>query len=207
MNPKLEELRRRYVNQGRVAEAPEPYTLGPSSIAAEHAERPMSDTHDAQTNSSAHQNPPPDSGTGVQSKDGQESLGAPQSTDVARAIAALFEPARRYRERVSRSFEAVHALRAELQVLAEAVDPLRRVEGGILEIVDMLRTQLSDLAMTIEAAKALRQQLSVLGQAPEAAYELEAKIRELSDTFNVSIDEKSSNGKRMLIGKKADTSR
>jgi hypothetical protein len=127
-----------------------------------------------------------------------------QPPDVARAIAALFEPARRYRERVSRSFEAVHALRAELQLLAEAVDPLKGLEGGVLEIVEMLRTQLTDLAMTIEAAKALPLQLSVLGQAPEAGSELETKIRELSNTLNAGSDEQSSNGKRVLIEKKAD---
>src|SRR5215510_4839772 len=104
MNPKLDELRRRYANRGRVAEAPEPYILSPSSL-AEHTERPMSDTHDAQTNSSANQKPAPDAGTGVQSKNGQASFKGQQAPDVVRAIAAVFEPARQYRERVSRSFE------------------------------------------------------------------------------------------------------
>jgi hypothetical protein len=77
----------------------------------------------------------------VQSKNGQESFEGQKQPDVVRAIAAIFEPARQYRERVSRSFEAVHAVRAELQLLAEAVDPLKGVEGSVLEIVDMLRTR------------------------------------------------------------------
>jgi hypothetical protein len=204
MNQKLEQLRRRYANQGRVAEAPETYTLGPSSIEDEHLERPISDGQEGQSNSSAGQKPASDGDARLQSKPGPSPVEASQISESVRAIAALFEPARRYRERVSRSFEAIHALRAELQVLAESVDPLKDLEGGVMEIVEMLRTQLSDLAMTMEAAKALRLQLSVLGQAPEAGSELEAKIRELSNTLNSGFDEKASNDKRMLIEKKSD---
>jgi len=74
------------------------------------------------------------------------------------------------RERVFGTFEAVHALCAGLQVLAESVDLLKGLEGGVLEIVEMLRTQLSYLAMTMQMAKALRLQLSLLGQVPEAAF-------------------------------------
>ena len=205
MNQKLEHLRRRYANQGRVAEAPETYTLGPSSIGDEHPEPPMSDGQgEGHADGFIGQKPTSEGDARAQNNNGQPSTDAPQFSDSLRAIAALFEPARRYRERVSRSFEAIQALRTELQVLAETVDPLKGLESGVMEIVEMLRTQLSDLAMTMEAAKALRLQLSTLSHTPEAAAELEGKIRELSKTLNAGLDEKSSNDKRMLLEKKSE---
>ena len=205
MNQKLETLRRRYANQGRVAEAPEAYTLGPSSIGEEHPERPMNERQESHADNFVEHKPASDGDARGQGKNGQASMEAQQFADSLRAIAALFEPARRYRERVSRSLEAIQALRMELQVLAETVDPLRGLESGVMEIVEMLRTQLSDLAMTMEAAKALRLQLSVLSAAPEAGAELESKIRELSNTLNAGLDKKASHDKRMLIEKKSET--
>src|ERR1700676_5148945 len=118
-------------------------------------------------------------------KDGQPAIEEPQPTDLARNVAALFEPARRYRDRVSLSFEATGALRGELDLLAQSVEPLKGLEDRIIEILDSIRAQLADLAMSLEAAKALRLQLSALVQALDAGTELEAQIHELSRVFAV----------------------
>ena len=100
-------------------------------------------------------------------------------------VAAFFEPAHRYRNRVSLSFEAIRALRGELDLLAQSVEPLKGLKDRIVEILDSIRAQLADLAMSVEAAKALRLQLSALVQALDAGTELEAQIHELSTVFAV----------------------
>jgi len=61
---------------------------------------------------------------------------------------------------MSLSFEATRALRTDLDVLAQSVEPLKGLQDRIIEILDSIRAQLADLAMSLEAAKALRMQLS-----------------------------------------------
>ena len=184
MNHKLEQLRKRYVSQGPAAESTQTYTLEPSSIAEEGAGKPLSDGQYARLAHSISQKPPFDAAANVQSNNVQSPVeGQQHLTDVVRAIAALFEPALRYRECVSRTVQAVQALHAELQMLSEAVDPLKKLNGGVMGILEMLRKQTSDLAMSMEAAKALRLQLLALGQAPDSVSELEDEIRELCHTL------------------------
>ena len=78
------------------------------------------------------------------------------------------------------SFEAIRALRSELNVLAQSAEPLKGLQDRIIEIFDSIRAQLADLAMSVEATKALRPQLSELVQTLAAGTELEARIHELS---------------------------
>jgi hypothetical protein len=182
MNPKLEQLRKRYANPSAPPDASGAYTLGPRSITADHpeAQPAISDTN-ADTHSPVSQRPAPAAGIAEHNKkDGKPANEELPPTDLARDVAALFEPARRYRDRVALSFEAIRALRTELNVLVQCVEPLKGLQDRIIEIFDSIRAQLADLAMSVEAAKALRVQLSGLVQTLDAGTELEVQIHELS---------------------------
>jgi hypothetical protein len=182
MNPKLEQLRKRLANPSAPPDASGVYTLGPLSIAADHAEEQpaISDTN-ADMRSTVSQRPAPVAGIAEQNKkDGQQAIEELQPTDLTRDVAALFEPARRYRDRVAHSFEAIRALRAEIHLLEQSAAPLKGLQDRIIEILDSIRAQLADLAMSVEAAKALRVELSGLVQTLEAGTELDAQIHELS---------------------------
>jgi len=176
MNRKLDQLRKRYANPSAPPDASGVYNLGPRFITADHTEeqQTMSDTNaDMPVVGIAEQN----------KQDGQPPIEELQPTDLAQGVAALFEPARRYRDRVALSFEAIGALRAELEVLVQSVEPLKGLQDQIIKIFDSVRAQLADLAMSLEAAKALRLQLSGLVQTLDAGTELEAQIQELSRTL------------------------
>ena len=184
MNPKLEQLRKRYVNPSPSPDASDVYTLGPRSTAAEPAEEQPTIVDDM--HSPVSPGPAPVAALAEQNrKDGQPAIEEPQSTDLVRNVAAFFEPAHRYHNRVSLSFEATRALRGELDLLAQSVEPLKGLKDRIVEILDSIRAQLADLAMSVEAAKALRLQLSALVQALDTGTELEAQIHELSTVFAV----------------------
>jgi hypothetical protein len=198
MNPKLEQLRKRYVNPGPSPDASGVYTLGPRSVAAESTEeQPTIIDTNVDMHSPVSQEPAAVATLAEQNrKDGQPSIEEPQPTDLARRVAAFFEPARRYRDRVSLSFEATRALRAELDVLAQSVEPLKGLQGRIIEILDSIRAQLADLAMSLEAAKALRLQLSALVQTLDAGTELEAQIHELSRVLGPVFQTKTAKDKK-----------
>jgi hypothetical protein len=179
MNPKLEQLRKRYVNPSPSPDASDVYTLGPRSTAAEPAEEQPTIVDDM--HSPVSPGPAPVAALAEQNrKDGQPAIEEPEPTDPARVVATFFEPARRYRDRVSLSFEVTRALRTELDVLAQSVEPLKGLQDRIIEILDSIRAHLADLAMSLEAAKALQLQLSALVQTLDTGTELEAQIRELS---------------------------
>jgi hypothetical protein len=182
MNPKLEQLRKRYANASAPPDASGVYTLGPHSITADHTEgQPTISDTNADTHSPVSPRPAPAAGIAEHNKkDGQPAIEELQPTGLARDVAALFEPARRYRDRVALSFEAIRALRTELNVLMQCVEPLKGLQDRIIEIFDSFRTQLADLAMSVEATKALRVQLSGLVQTLDGGTELEAQIHELS---------------------------
>jgi hypothetical protein len=182
MNPKLEQLRKRYANPSAPPDASGVCTLGPRSITADGAkEQPTISDTNADTRSPVSQEPAPSAGIAEHNKkDGQPAIEELHPTDLARDVEALFEPARNYRDHVALSFEAIRALHTELNMLAQSVEPLKGLQGRILEIFDSIRAQLADLAMSVEAAKALRLQLSVLVQSLAAGTELEPQIHELS---------------------------
>jgi len=204
MNPKLEQLRKRYANPSASPDASGVYTLGPRSIMADHTEEQptISDTN-ADPHSPLSQELA--SAVGIaehNKKDGQPGIEELQPTDLARNVEALFEPARLYRDRVALSFEAIRALGAEIRVLEQSAEPLKGLQDQIIEIVDSVRAQLADLAMSIEAAKALRLQLSAAIQTLDAGTELEAQIHELSKVLGgvsrtkAAKDEKEASEKR-----------
>jgi hypothetical protein len=182
MDQKLEQLRRRYANPSPPPYASGAYILGPRSIATEYTEeQPTISDSGVDMHNSVSQGPAPVAALAEQnSKDGQPASEEPRPTDLARGVAELFEPARRYRNRVALSFEAIRALRAELDVLVQSVEQLKGLQDQIIEILDYVRAELADLAMSTETAKALRLQLSALVQTLDAGTELESQIQDLS---------------------------
>jgi hypothetical protein len=197
MNPKLEQLRKRYVNPSPSPDASGVYTLGPRSIVTQPTEEQptISDTN-ADMHSPVSQGPAPVAALAEQNrKDGQSAIVEPQPMDLARHVMAFFEPARRYRDRVSLSVEATRALSAELDVLAQSVEPVKGMQDRIIEILDSIRAQLADLAMSLEAAKALRLQLSALVQTLDAGTVLEAQIHELSRALGAVLQTKTAKDK------------
>ncbi len=184
MNPKLDQLRKRYANPSAPPDASGAYNLGPRSITADldHAEsKPTIDDNNSEVHGPVSQRPAPMTGIAEEDKnDGQPANDRLPPADVARGVAELFEPARRYREGVTSSFEAIRALRTELHALAQSVEPMKGLQGQIIEILDSVRAHLADLATSIEAAKALRLQLSGLVETLEAGTELDAQLHELS---------------------------
>jgi hypothetical protein len=182
MNPKLDQLRKRYANPSAQPDASGAYALGPRSITADHAEEQptMSDTN-ADTHSAFGQRPAPAAGIAEHNrKDGSPAIEERHPTDIVRDVEALFEPARNYRDHVALSFEAIRALGSELNVLAQSAESLKGLQDRIIEIFESIRAQLADLATSVGAAKALRLQLSVLVQSLAAETELEGQIHELS---------------------------
>jgi hypothetical protein len=198
VNPKLEQLRKRYANPSPAPDAFGVYTLGPRSLAAEPGEEQPTiiDTNLDMQNPVSQRLAPIAALAEQNSKDAQPAIEEPRPTDLARVVAAFFEPARRYRDRVSLSFEATRALRAELDVLAQSVEPLKGLQDRIIEILDSIRGQLADLAMSLEAATALRLQLSALVQTLDAGTELEAQIHELSRVLGAVLQTKPAKDKK-----------
>jgi chromosome segregation ATPase len=181
MNQKLDQLRKRYANPSAPPDASGVYTLGPHSITADHAEgQPTTSDTNADTHSPVIPRPAPAAGIAEHNKKDQPAIEERPPTDLARDVAALFEPARRYCDRVALSFEAIRALRTELNVLMQSAEPLKGLQDRIVEILDSIRAQLADLATSVEAAKALRLHLSELVQTLDGGTELEAQIHELS---------------------------
>ena len=201
MNPKLDQLRKRYANPSAQPDASGAYALGPRSITADHAEEQptISDTN-ADTHSPFGQGPAPVAGIAEHNrKDGSPAIEERHPTDIVRDVEALFEPARNYRDHVALSFEAIRALRSELNVLAQSAESLKGLQDRIIEIFDSIRAQLGDLAMSVEATKALRPQLSVLVQTLAAGTELEAQVHELSKMLVESPGQKLQKMKRRRL--------
>ena len=191
MNPKLEQLRKRYANPSASPDASGVYTLGPRSIMADHTEEQptISDT-----NADPHSPLSQELASAVGIAEHNKKDGQPGIEEL--------QPARLYRDRVALSFEAIRALGAEIRVLEQSAEPLKGLQDQIIEIVDSIRAQLADLAMSIEAAKALRLQLSAAIQTLDAGTELEAQIHELSKVLGgvsrtkAAKDEKEASEKR-----------
>jgi hypothetical protein len=183
MNPKLDQLRKRYANPSAPPDASGAYNLGPRSITADsdHADsKPTIDDNNSEVHGPVGQGPAPVTGIAEEDKNGQPANDSLEPADLTRGVAELFEPARRYRDGVTSSFEAIRALRTELHALAQSVEPMKGLQGQIIEILDSVRAHLADLATSIEAAKALRLQLSGLVETLEAGTELDAQLHELS---------------------------
>jgi hypothetical protein len=190
MNPKLEELRKRLMPSEATASSDAIFTRSSQSAPAERSKQAISPADAAEWNSDA-QGPPPAEPVAHQkldNEDGQAAVDTTNSMDQhAEIVATLFEPARRYRERLSSSFESIRTLHVDLGALAQSVEPLGALHDQVIDFLNAIQTQLGEMAKSLEAAKALRMQLSELVQALDAGSELQSQTYELSEALGVAL--------------------
>src|SRR5712692_5842337 len=176
MNPRLEELRKRLLPTEPAANPDSIFTRSSQSAATDRSKHTASSAAEAAERNSDTQGLQAAEPTAEQrsdNEDGQVAADVAKSTDQrAQTVAALFEPARRYRERLSNSFDSIRTLHVELGVLAQSFEPLGVLHDQVDAFLNAIQAQRADMAKSREAAKALRLQLSELVQALDAGSEL-----------------------------------
>jgi hypothetical protein len=189
MNPRLEELRKRLMPSEATGSSDAIFTRNFQSAPAERSNQAISPAA-AEWNSDA-QGPPPAEPVAHQKLDNAHDLASVdkvKSIDQrAQIVATLFEPARRYRERLSTSFDSIRTLHVEVGVLAQSVEPLSALHNQVIDFLNDIQTQLGEMAKSLEAAKALRLQLSELVQALDARSELQSQTYEHSKALGVAL--------------------
>ena len=198
MNSRLEELRKRLMPSESTGSSDAIFTRSSQSAPADRSKRPaISAAEAAEWNSDA-QGPLPAEPVPQQrldNEDGQAAVDTTNSMDQrAQIVATLFEPARRYRERLSTSFESIRTLHVDLGVLAQSFEPLGVLHDQVVDFLNAIQAQLTDMAKSLESAKALRLQLSELVQALDAGSELHAQTCELSKALGVALQAKRTKG-------------
>jgi hypothetical protein len=191
MNPRLEELRKRLLPSEPTANPDAIFTRSSQSAATDRSKHTASSAAEAAERNSDTQGLQAAEPTAEQrsdNEDGQVAADVAKSTDQrAQTVAALFEPARRYRERLSNSFDSIRTLHVELGVLAQSFEPLGVLHDQVVDFLNAIQAQLADMAKSLEAAKALRLQLSELVQALDAGSELQAQTYELSKALGMAL--------------------
>jgi hypothetical protein len=194
MNPRLEELRKRLMPSEATPTtggSDAIFTRGSQSAPAERSKQPaVSAPEAAEWNSDAPGQSPaePVAQQRLDKEDGQAAVDITKSMDQrAQIVATLFEPARRYRERLSTSFESIRTLHVDLGVLAQTFEPLGVLHDQVIDFLNAIQAQLAEMAKSLEAAKALRLQLSELVQALDAGSELQSQTYELSKALGVAL--------------------
>jgi hypothetical protein len=200
MNPRLEELRKRLMpseTTGATESSDAIFTRSFQSPPAERSKQAISPADAAEWNSDA-QGPPPAEPVAHQKLDNEDGQGAVDTTNSmdqrAEIVATLFEPARRYREHLSSSFESIRTLHVDLGALAQSVEPLGALHNQVIDFLNAIQTQLGEMAKSLEAAKALRLQLSELVQALDAGSELQSQTYELSKALGVALQAERTKG-------------
>ena len=198
MNPRLEELRKRLMPSEATAGSDAIFTRNSQSAPADRSKQPPVGSDEAAEWKSDAQVPPPAEPVAHQkldNEDGQASVDKVKSIDQrAQIVATLFEPARRYRERLSTSFESIRTLHVELGALAQSVQPLGALHDQVIDFLNAIQTQLTEMAKSLEAAKALRLQLSELVQALDAGSELQSQTYELSKALGDALQAERAKG-------------
>ena len=188
MNPKLEELRKHLMPSEATGNSDAIFTRSSQSAPADRSKQSaVSGAEAAEWNSDAQGPPPAEPVTQprIDNEDGQAAVDITKSMDQrAQIVATLFEPARRYRDRLATSFESIRTLHG---VLAQSLEPLGVLHDQAIDFLSAIRAQLADMATSLEAAKALRLQLSELVQALDAGSELQAQTFELSKALGVAL--------------------
>jgi hypothetical protein len=191
MNPRLEELRKRLLPSEPAANPDAIFTRSSQSAATDRSKQtPISAVEAAERNSDTQSLQPaePVAEQRPDDEDGQVAEDATKPMDQrAQTVAALFEPARRYRERLSNSFDSIRSLHVELGVLAQSFEPLGVLHDQVVDFLNAIQAQLAEMAKSLEAAKALRLQLSELVQALDAGSELQAQTYELSKALGIAL--------------------
>jgi hypothetical protein len=198
MNPRLEELRKRLMPSEATGNSDAIFTRSSQPAPAERSKQPaVSPAEAAEWNSEAQGPSPAEPVTHqkLDNEDGQASVDKVKSIDQrAQIVATLFEPARRYRERLSSSFESIRTLHVELGALTQSVEPLGALHNQVIDFLNAIQNQLAEMAKSLEAAKALRLQLSELVQALDAGSELQSQTYELSKALGVALQAERTKG-------------
>jgi hypothetical protein len=198
MNPRLEELRKRLMPSEATGGSDAIFTRNSQSAPADRSKQPPVGAAEAAEWKSDAQVPPPAEPVAhekLDNEDGQASADKAKSMDQrAQIVATLFEPARRYRERLSTSFESIRTLHVELGALAQSVQPLGALHDQVIDFLNAIQTQLTEMAKSLEAAKALRLQLSELVQALDAGSELQSQTYELSKALGDALQAERAKG-------------
>ena len=191
MNPRLEELRKRLMPSEPAASSDTVFARNSQSAAIERPKRPAVGNAEATEQEADARSPQPAEPVAEQKPDNDD---AQMATDVAKTsderaqiIAALFEPARLYRERLSNSFESIRTLHVELGALAQSFEPLGVMQRQVVDFLNAIQTQLAEMAKSLEAAKALRLQLSELVKVLDAGSDLQTQTYELSKALVVAL--------------------
>jgi hypothetical protein len=191
MNPRLEELRKRLLPSEPAGSSDAIFARSSQAAAIDHSKQPAVSAAEAAERNSDAQGPPsaePATEKKPDNENGRVAVDVAKSMDQrAQTVAALFEPARRYRERLSNSFDSIRTLHAELGVLAQSFEPLGVLHDQVVDFLNAIQAQLADMAKSLEAAKALRLQLSELVQALDAGSELQAQTYELSKALGIAL--------------------
>lgn len=191
MNPRLQELRKRLLPSEAEGSADTIFARSSQSAAIDRSRQPAAGAAEAVERDSDEQGLPAVETAAEQkpdTEDGHVAADVAKSMDQrAQAVATLFEPARRYREHLSKSFESIRSLHVELGVLAQSSEPLGALHDQVVDFLNAIQAQLADMATSLEAAKALRLQLSELVQALDAGSELQAQTYELSKALRVAL--------------------
>ena len=198
MKPKLEELRKRLMPSDATGSSDDIFTRSSQSAPADRSKQPAIKAAEAAEWNSDAEGPRPAEPVTQQrldNEDGQAAVDITKSVDQrAQIVATLFEPARRYRERLSSSFESIRTLHVDLGALAQSVEPLGALHNQVIDFLNAIQTQLGEMAKSLEAAKALRLQLSELVQALDAGSELQSQTYELSKALGLALQAERTKG-------------
>jgi hypothetical protein len=198
MNPRLEELRKRLMPSDATGSSDAIFTRSSQSAAVDRSKQPaVSAAAVAEWNPDT-QGPPPAEPVAPQKIDHEHGQMAANKTTAmdqsAQMVATLFEPARRYRERLSTSLESIRTLHVELGVLSQSFEPLSALHDQIVDFLTAIQAQLADMAKSLEASQSLRLQLSELVQALDAGSELQSQIQGLSKALGVALQPERAKG-------------
>jgi hypothetical protein len=198
MNPRLEELRKRLMPSDATGSSDAIFTRSSQSAAVDRSKQPaVSGAAVAEWNPDT-QGPQPAEPVPPQKIDHEHVQLAADKTKAmdqsAQMVATLFEPARRYRERLSTSLESIRTLHMELGVLSQSFEPLSALHDQIVDFLTAIQAQLADMAKSLEASQSLRLQLSELVQALDAGSELQSQIQGLSKALGVALQPERAKG-------------
>jgi DNA repair exonuclease SbcCD ATPase subunit len=190
MNPRLEELRKRLMPSETTGSSDAIFTRSSQPAPANRSKQAaISGAEAAEWSSDAQGPAEPIPQQKIDNEYDRVGLDKTHSIDQqAQVVASLFEPARRYRERLSSSLDSIRALHVELGVLSQSVEPLGALHNQIVDFLNAIQGQLADMAKSLEEARSLRLQLSELVQDLDAGSELQSQIYDLSKALSVALE-------------------
>lgn len=182
MNPRLEELRK------RLLEPPLPATPPRHTIARRARDvsspRQLSDEASAvgfesEERDVGEERPQPTDSRAGLSSSGAGATDGPRPADaLARAVGALFEPARQCQGRL-----------AEIAEATESINRLARLAAEVRQPLENFRDHIRRLSASFESMRTFRDELGILAESFEPVRALHEQVIELSDTVQAHLAE------------------